>query len=69
MSGDMEIGKCDFCKQHKPKRRTYFYPSKYEKEPGAFINKTLHNEGDYFAIIYTCIDCGDPLTYDQLKNK
>ena len=69
MSGDIEIGKCDFCKQHKPISRTYFYPSRYQKSESLEERNELHNQGDYFAIIYTCVDCGNPLTYEQLKNK
>ena len=31
MSGDIEMGKCDFCKEIKPVQRTYLEPTKYTK--------------------------------------
>jgi len=54
------MDKCDFCQEIKQVERTYLYPSKYVKEQGAFINKTLYNDGDYFIIVKTCADCGTP---------
>jgi len=60
MSGDIEMDKCDFCHEIKQVERTYLHPSKYVKEQGAFINKTLYNEGDYFIIVKTCSECGTP---------
>ena len=60
MSDSLEMDKCDFCQEIKQVERTYLHPSKYVKEQGAFINKTLYNEGDYFIIVKTCIDCGTP---------
>ena len=60
MSGSIEMDKCDFCQEIKQVERTYLQPSKYVKEQGAFINKTLYNEGDYFIIVKTCDDCGTP---------
>lgn len=60
MSGCIEIDKCDFCHEIKQVERTYLHPSKYIKEQGAFINKTLYNEGDYFIIVKTCAECGTP---------
>ena len=60
MSGCIEIDKCDFCQEAKQVERTYLHPSKYVKEQGAFINKTLYNEGDYFIIVKTCSECGTP---------
>jgi hypothetical protein len=57
---EQEMNKCDFCNQIKSVERTYLHPSKYAKEQGAFINKTLYNEGDYFIIVKTCVDCGTP---------
>jgi len=60
MSGSIEMDKCDFCQEIKQVERTYLHPSKYVKEQGAFINKTLYNEGDYFIIVKTCAKCGSP---------
>ena len=60
MSGSIEMDKCDFCQEIKQVERTYLKPSKYVKEQGAFINKTLYNEGDYFIIVKTCSECGTP---------
>jgi hypothetical protein len=60
MSGSIEMDKCDFCQEIKQVERTYLHPSKYVKEQGAFINKSLYNEGDYFIIVKTCSDCGTP---------
>jgi hypothetical protein len=60
--GDIEIGICNFCHEEKQVERTYLKPSKYVKEQGAFINKTLYNEGDYFIIVKTCAKCGTPKT-------
>ena len=60
MSGSIEMDKCNFCQEIKQVERTYLQPSKYVKEQGAFINKTLYNEGDYFIIVKTCSECGTP---------
>lgn len=60
MSGDIENGICDFCHEKKPVQRTYLQPSKYIKSKDPAINEDLHNEGDYFIIIWTCHDCGIP---------
>jgi hypothetical protein len=57
---EQEMDKCDFCQEIKQVERTYLHPSKYVKEQGAFINKTLYNEGDYFIIVKTCAKCGTP---------
>ena len=59
MSGEVELDKCDFCKELKPVERTYLKPSKYVK-PQDDSKYKLHNEGDYFIIIRTCSDCGTP---------
>lgn len=56
--GDIQIDKCDFCKEIKPVERTYLKPSNYVKPKQNYLN--LYNEGDYFIIINTCIDCGKP---------
>ena len=68
MSGSIEMDKCDFCQEIKQVERTYLQPSKYVKEQGAFINKTLYNEGDYFIIVKTCADCGTPAPSQTLKD-
>lgn len=57
---EIERDLCHFCKESKIVERTYLYPSKYVKEQGAFVNKYLYNEGDYFIIVKTCSDCGKP---------
>lgn len=69
MCGEIEFGKCDFCKQEKPIWRTYLYPSKYQKSESFEERNKLYNQGDYFMYLSTCNDCGDPVTYEQLKNK
>lgn len=60
MSGEIEIGRCDFCQEIKPIERTYLRPSKYKKpkDPQEYIK--LFNEGNYFFILHTCSDCGKP---------
>ena len=68
MCGEIEFGKCDFCKEEKPVWRTYLYPSKYQKPELFEQRRILHNQGDYFIYLSTCNDCGDPVTYEQ-KNK
>lgn len=56
---DIEIDKCDFCKQEKQVERTYLHPSKFTKPQ--FPNNTKpYNDGYYFIIIKTCADCGKP---------
>lgn len=55
---NQEQGICDFCKQTKIVNRTYLKPSKYKKPESNYNH--LHNEGDYFIIIWTCNDCGTP---------
>lgn len=60
MSGDIEVNKCDFCKQVKPVQRTYLEPSEYVKSKDPIANNHLYNQGDYFIIIRTCSDCGVP---------
>lgn len=67
MSGEIEVDKCDFCHQEKPVWRTYLYPNKYKKPESFEERNKLYNQGDYFIIIRTCNDCGEPVTYEQLK--
>jgi hypothetical protein len=59
ISNSSERATCDFCKQIKYVERTYLYPEYYVK-PAKEIALKLHNEGDYFIIISTCMDCGKP---------
>ncbi len=56
--GSIEIDKCDFCKKIKPVERTYLKPSNYVKDITDY--RKLYNDGDYFIIIKTCINCGIP---------
>jgi hypothetical protein len=63
MAGEVEMDKCDFCKEIKPVERTYLRPSKYsilslDLSKGEHLK--LYNEGRYFIIIRTCSDCGTP---------
>jgi hypothetical protein len=58
--GDIEFGKCDFCKEDNPVNRTYLRPSKYIKSGDIIKDHKLYNEGNYFIIIRTCNDCGEP---------
>lgn len=58
--GEIEKDFCDFCKQNKPVERTYLKPSKYVKKKNNALNNKLYNQGDYFAIIRSCFDCGIP---------
>ncbi len=60
MSGVIEFDKCDFCKEEKPVWRTYLRPNSYVKPTEYEEYKKLYNEGDYFIIIKTCQDCGEP---------
>lgn len=60
MSGEVEQDKCDFCHEIKPVERTYLRPSVYVKTGGIVKNQYLYNEGNYFIIIKTCIECGVP---------
>ena len=60
MSGTIEFDKCDFCKEEKPVWRTYLKPTKYVKPTEYQEYKKLYNEGDYFIIIKTCNECGEP---------
>lgn len=60
MSGDIEIGICDFCHEEKSVSRTYLRPTKYVKPDKFEDYKTLYNEGNYFIIIMTCYECGEP---------
>lgn len=62
MSGCIEHDKCDFCKQEKPVWRTYLRPTKYVKPDNLEEANKLYNQGDYFIIVKTCDDCGDPAT-------
>ena len=58
--GDIEKAVCDFCREVKPVKRTYFYPSKYKKPDDIKDQVKLYNEGNYFVHIKTCFDCGEP---------
>jgi hypothetical protein len=60
--GEIEIAKCDFCKKEKSVVRTYLYPSKFKKPETLEEKNKLHNQGDYFHYISSCIDCGEPTT-------
>jgi hypothetical protein len=60
MSGEIEHNKCDFCKQEKPVWRTYLKPTKYVKPQTLEEANKLYNQGDYFIIVKTCNDCGEP---------
>lgn len=60
MSGEVEQGECNFCHDIKPVNRTYLYPSKYVKPEKFEDRDELYNQGDYFIIIRTCNDCGEP---------
>ena len=60
MSGDIEMDKCDFCKEIKQVERTYLYPSKYVKSEDLVVRNHLYNQGNYFIVIKTCSDCGNP---------
>lgn len=60
MSGNIEMDKCDFCKEVKQVQRTYLSPSKYIKPINKEEYLKLYNEGDYFIIVRTCNDCGIP---------
>ena len=59
MAGDCEMDNCDFCHEVKHVNRTYLYPSKYVK-PTTEERFKLYNEGNYFIIIRTCVNCGKP---------
>lgn len=60
MSGDLEMDICYFCQEYKSVIRTYLYPSRYTKpeDPEEYLK--LNNEGDYFIVVRTCADCGQP---------
>ena len=58
--GDVEINICDFCKEVKSVSRTYLRPSKYKKPTDIKEFNKLYNQGDYFIIVSTCSDCGEP---------
>jgi len=60
MSGVIEYDKCDFCRQEKPVWRTYLKPTKYVKPENLQEANKLYNQGDYFIIVKTCNDCGEP---------
>ena len=60
MSGTIEFDKCDFCKEDKPVWRTYLRPTKYVKPKEFEVYDKLYNQGDYFIIIKTCNECGEP---------
>ena len=60
MGFNIEFDKCDFCKEEKPVWRTYLRPSKYVKSEDPTVNQHKYNQGDYFIIIKTCDDCGEP---------
>ena len=60
MSGEIEHDKCDFCKQEKSVWRTYLKPSMYVKPDILEEYNKLYNQGDYFIIVKTCNDCGEP---------
>ena len=57
---DQEVGRCGFCQSIKPVNRLYLYPSLYKKPEDISERKALHNEGDYFIMVYFCSDCGIP---------
>lgn len=58
--GEVEVDKCDFCKETKSVERTYLKPSKYTKPEEGYLD--LYNEGNYFLIVKTCSECGTPKT-------
>ena len=62
---EVEQNKCNFCNEIKSVERTYLRPSKYSKSINSEEYLKLHNEGDYFIIIYTCKDCGVPKTEEM----
>jgi hypothetical protein len=59
MSEEVEVNICCFCHHAKPVIRTYLYPSTYRKPSKDYAK--LFNKGNYFAILYTCNDCGKPV--------
>jgi hypothetical protein len=65
---DQEVGRCGFCQKEKPVNRLYLYPSLYKKPEDISERKALHNEGDYFIILYFCSECGIPGTPDLLRD-
>lgn len=62
MMGNQEFGVCSFCKQKKVLSRTYLFPSRYRKPGKLEDRKDLHNQGDYFVILWNCTECGPPVT-------
>jgi len=60
--GDQEMDKCDFCKEVKIVNRTYLHPRKYKKPTDVIEASKLYNEGNYFIIVRTCNNCGEPTT-------
>ena len=68
MSSECEMDICDFCMETKNVERTYLYPSKYLKSNDHSVNTKLYNEGDYFIIVKTCIDCGIPKSEQNEKS-
>jgi hypothetical protein len=62
---DIEMDKCDFCKQFKSVERTYLKPANYVKPTQDYLK--LHNEGNYFIIVKTCSECGVPADQQTLS--
>lgn len=60
MIGDVEIGTCSFCQKEKYVSRAFIKPSKYIQPVDIKERSKLHNEGNYFVILWYCNDCGKP---------